>query len=142
MTQNEFKTIETPEPPKKKKKIRKERSMHLTGIFRSIINGEILTRDAVLRLMPFIFYLCFLFILYIANSYNYESNIKEASKLSDQLIELEYDYITTQADLVYIKQQSEIAARLDSLKSGIKESVLPPKIKIFENKEINSDVKP
>jgi hypothetical protein len=142
MTENEFKTVEASEPPKERKKERKERNMHLTGIFRSIINGEILTKDAVLRLMPFIFYLCFLFILYIANSYNYESNIKEASKLSDQLIELEYEYITTQADLVYIKQQSEIAARLDSLNTGIEESVLPPKIKIFENKKINSNVKP
>ncbi|MCK9612221.1 MAG: FtsL-like putative cell division protein [Bacteroidales bacterium] len=129
MTQNEFKT-ETNETVKEKKKIKKTHELRLWSIFRSILNGEVLTTQAVLKLLPFVFYLCFLVALYIGNSYNYERGIKKASILSDQLIELENEYIKTQSELMLIKLQSEVAKRLDSLKTGIKEPETPPKSKI------------
>lgn len=140
MSKNEFKPEEPQETVKEKKKVRNVRESRLTSTFRSILNGEILTRDAVLRLLPFGLYLTFLLILYIANSYNYEKNIRRTSEIRNQLIELEYEYLTTKSDLMHISKQSEIARRLDSLGTGIKESVVPP-VKFFE-KQSNSKVKP
>lgn len=142
MSKNEFKPEEPQqEPVKEKKKVRKVRESRLTSTFRSILNGDILTRDAVLRLLPFGLYVSFLIILYIANSYNYEKNIRRTSDIRNQLIELEYEYITTKSDLMHISKQSEIAHRLDSIGTGIKESVVPP-IKFFDNKQVDSKVKP
>ena len=137
MAKNEFKPVEKEEQPvKEKKKVKKVRESRLKNTFKSILNGEILTRGEALRLLPFGLYLCFLAVLYIGNSYNYEKNIRKTSEIRDQLIELEYEYITTQSDLMHISQQSSIAHRLDSLGSGIRESVVPP-LKIFDqnNKE-------
>ncbi len=136
MEQNEYKHIEEQEPVNEgKKKVGKKRKPTIGHTIISILNGEILTREIVLRLLPFGLYLCLLAILYIANSYNYEKNIRKTTQLKDQLIELEYDYITTKSNLMHISQQSEIALRLDSLGTGIKESVVPP-MKIFDQNKV------
>lgn len=143
MSKNEFKPAETPEEPvKKKEKAKKSGDNRLMVTFRSILNGEILTRRAMLRLLPFVLYLCFLIVLYIGNSYNYEKNIKEATKIKDELIELESEYIKIQSDLMYIKHQSKLAQRLDSLNTGIKESIVPPVLKIFDKGPTDGNTKP
>ncbi len=118
-----------------KKKDRRDKRQNLGSIFRSILNGEILTREAMLKLMPFGLFLCLLAVLYIANSYNYEKNIRKTTQLRDELIELKDEFITTQSDLTHASQQSEIAFRLDSLGTGIKESVVPP-MKIQDDNSI------
>jgi hypothetical protein len=137
MAKNEYKPVETQEPVKEKERVKKVRESRLTMTFRSILNGEILTREAVLRLLPFGLYITFLTILYIANSYNYEKNIRRTLEIRNQLIELQYEYITTKSDLMHISQQSEIAKKLDSLETGIEESIVPP-LKIFVKKQPDS----
>lgn len=141
MEKNEFKQVapEEQEPVEEKKKAKKAKKPSLMVTLRSILNGEILTRDAALRLLPFGLFLCFLAVLYIANSYNYEKNIRKTQQIRDQLIELKDEYITTQSDLMHISQQSEIAHRLDSLGTGIKESVIPPMKIMDQNNKKNKE---
>lgn len=135
MGKNELKPVETEkqEPVAEKKKAGKDKKPSLKTTLRSILNGEILTRAKVIRLLPFALFLCLLAFLYIANSYNYERYIRKTSQTSNELIELKDEYITTQSELTHISQQSEIAFRLDSLGTGIKESVVPP-MKILDQK--------
>jgi hypothetical protein len=114
--------VKTPKPAKKESRLGKA--------FRSILDGSILTRDNVVRLLPFIFFLTFLIIIYIANSYWAEKTIRQTEKVRKEIKELELEYISVKSDYMVCSKQSSVAVRLDSLYSGIKESVIPPK-KIF-----------
>jgi hypothetical protein len=135
MAKNEYreKEEEIKEEPKqekvKKPKAPKKES-RLGKAFMSIIDGSILTRDNVLRLLPFIFFLTFLIIVYIANSYYSEKTIRQTERVRKEIKELELEYISVKSDYMVCSKQSSVAVRLDSLSSGIKESVVPPK-KIF-----------
>jgi hypothetical protein len=131
MAKNEFKDVEVEEPVKEKTKPQKPKESRLGISLRTILDGSILTRDAVVRLLPFGLYLTFLIVAYIGNSYYSEKIIRRTSKVRNELKELEYEYISTKSDLMQVSKQSEVAIRLDSLKTGVKESLVPP-IKIFE----------
>lgn len=93
-------------------------------MIQSILGGGFLTKDGVVNQLPFLFYATFLAILYIANIYYAEKDIREFNALKKELKELRYEYITSKSSLMNISKQSEIAKRL--LGSGIKESVVPP----------------
>ena len=78
--------------------------------------------------------------IYIANSYYSEKIIRKTTKVRNELKELDYEYISSKSDLMHISKQSEVATHLDSLQTGVKESVVPP-IKIFENKQTENNNK-
>jgi hypothetical protein len=131
MAKNEFKNIEVEETVIEKPKSPKPKESRLGISLRTILDGSILTRDSVVRLLPFGIYLAFLIVAYIGNSYYSEKIIRRTNKVRNELKELEYEYISTKSDLMHTSKQSEVALRLDSLKLGVKESIVPP-IKIFE----------
>jgi hypothetical protein len=131
MAKNEFKISEVEDAVIEKPKPSKPKESGLGISLRTILDGSILTRDAVVRLLPFGIYLAFLIVAYIGNSYYSEKIIRKTNKVRNELKELEYEYISTKSDLMHVSKQSEVAIRLDSLKLGVKESIVPP-IKIFE----------
>jgi hypothetical protein len=98
----------------------------------SIMDGTILTKDKVVRLLPFVLYLTLLIIIYVANSYYAEKTMIQMDRLKQELEELRYQYISSKSNLMFIGQQSEVAKRLE--KQGIKESKIPPH-KIIQEKE-------
>jgi len=125
---------EQPAPVKKKRK----RTIHLTNrnisfskTAASILDGSFLTRENLLRQIPFILFITFLGIIYIANSYNAEKTIIEISKTKKELEELRYEYITTKSALMFQSKQSEVAYRLSA--SQVKESLVPP-VKLIAKK--------
>ena len=134
MAKNEYreeqKVEEEPKQEKAKKPKPPKKESRLGKAFRSVLDGSILTRDNVVRLLPFIFFLTFLIIVYIANSYWAEKTIRQTEKVRKEIKELELEYISVKSDYMVCSKQSAVAVRLDSLYSGIKESVVPPK-KIF-----------
>lgn len=136
MAKNEYRAPEEeeikeePKQEKTKKQNPAKKESRLGKAFMSIIDGSILTRDNVLRLLPFIFFLTFLIIVYIANSYYAEKTIRQTEKVRKEIKELELEYISVKSDYMVCSKQSSVAVRLDSLRSGIKESVVPPR-KIF-----------
>ncbi|HLO91962.1 MAG TPA: FtsL-like putative cell division protein [Lentimicrobium sp.] len=100
----------------------------------SVLDGSFLTRDNLLRQIPFIIFITFLGIFYIANSYNAEKTIIEISRTKKDLEELRYEYITTKSSLMFQSKQSEVAYKLMS--SQVKESLVPPvKLVIKKDKE-------
>lgn len=98
----------------------------------SVIGGSFLTRNYVIRLLPFLLYLMVLGVIYIANTYYAEKKVIESDRLTRELKELRYEYITTRSELMQYGRQSEIAVKLRE--TGVQESKTPPaKIKIGNN---------
>lgn len=91
---------------------------------RTILDGSFLTREKVIRLIPFILYLMLLAIIHIANSYRAEKSWFEINALKSQMDELRYHYITSKSELMSIGRQAEVALRLKDI--GLKEATQPP----------------
>jgi hypothetical protein len=90
-----------------------------------ILNGNFLTSDGMVSLLPYIFFVTFLALLYIANGYYAENKIREINSMGNEIKELRSEYITTKSELMFKSKQSEVARALEPV--GIKESVVPPK---------------
>lgn len=92
-----------------------------------IIDGSILTKDEVVRQLPFILFLTFIAIIYIGNRYHAERVVRETSKLRNELKDLRAEAITTASELMYISKQSEVVKLIDNNKLGLYELIEPPK---------------
>ena len=92
---------------------------------KNILTGDIISKDKLLNSMPFILFLTFLGILYIANGYWAEKTIKDLYRTNKEVKELRSEYITIKSELEIMKQQSQIASIIEDL--GLKESTSPPK---------------
>jgi len=105
---------------KKKKRISKP--------IQSLLEGDYLSREGVVKNLPFLAYLGIIAIIYIANTYYAEKTFKEIETTKTELKELRYQYITTKSTLMYLSKQSEIAGRAQLI--GLMETKVPP-YKIF-----------
>jgi hypothetical protein len=94
----------------------------------------IITAETATRVLPFILFLAFLGMIYIANRHFAERNIRDIDKITKEVKDLSYDYKTTKAELAYKSTLTEVAKRADTL--GIRESVQPPQ-KIVTEEENN-----
>jgi hypothetical protein len=97
-----------------------------------LLNGQFLSGPVFIRQLPFLLYLCFLALIYIAYGYFTESTVKQIYRVDAELKELKAEYLTSQAELQLIRQQSNIAEAIKVL--GLEESTVPPK-KIVINAE-------
>ena len=135
MSENTFKepeVIEEPEVVKEKPKKKKRKANPVVKGVQSVMDGTILTRDKVVKSLPFLLYIAFLAMLYIGNSYYAEKKIIEIEKVKKELKELRSENITTKSKLMFYSRQSEVMKRI--MPYGIKESLLPPN-KIFAEKD-------
>ncbi|MBL7138060.1 MAG: hypothetical protein ISS17_04730 [Bacteroidales bacterium] len=94
----------------------------------SLLEGEFLTREGVVKNLPYLAFLAIIAIIYIANTYSAEKTFKEIEATKLELKELRYQYITTKSTLMFLSKQSEIAGRAKQL--GLTETKVPP-YKIF-----------
>ena len=93
----------------------------------SIFSGSFLSKESTLKKLPFIFFLCFLAICYIASGYYADDQIRGVNRLTNEIKELRTQYIVVKDSLVIKSKQTEVAKALDKTQTGIKESVVPPK---------------
>lgn len=120
--------IPAQEKPKAKKK-------KITPL-KSIIQGTILTREKVVNQLPFLIYIVFIAVLYIANSYNADKAIIESTRIKKANEEYRYAYISTHSKLMNVSRQSELARKL--VTTGLKELKVPPrKIIVTQNTDKN-----
>jgi hypothetical protein len=121
---NKFKTIQQQDELQEKK----SRASKPNKISRSILNifsGHFLSKENVIRQLPFILFLTLMGLGYIANGYYAEKSYREISRVNSKLKELKSEYIIIKSELMYVSKQSEIARSVVSL--GLKESTVPPK---------------
>jgi hypothetical protein len=90
----------------------------------SVFSGTFLTNEKNLKHLPYILFLAFVAILYIANGYYADDKIREFNKTTNQLKELRSEYISTKSELMFASKQSEVAKSAEKL--GLKEPVVPP----------------
>ena len=93
--------------------------------FKSLVTGSFLSKEKVIESLPFLFFLTFLGICYIANGYQAEKVIRQLYKTSNVLKELRSEYITTKSDLMIISRQSQVASATAEM--GLRELTSPPK---------------
>lgn len=96
--------------------------------FRQIIDGSLLTRQAVLRQLPFILFLTLLAVLYIANRYNAMRMTRQVNELQAEIRELRARSITIAAELMNLSRQSQVAKMVQEKGLDLKESVTPPRV--------------
>ena len=105
-----------------------------------VFDGSLLTRDTVVRQLPFVLFITFLIILYIGNRYHAEKVIRETMQLQTELKELRARAISTASELEFISRQSEVAKLVESKGLGLKEAVEPPiKITVAKSRKRNED---
>jgi hypothetical protein len=97
------------------------------GGFRDILTGNILNKEAVAGQIPYILFLAFLAIFYIANRYKYEKLVREGQNLQLEVRDLRAESITTASQLMFISKQSQVSRLVDEKGLGLEESVVPPK---------------
>lgn len=74
-----------------------------------VINGNVLTREYVVRNLPFIVFLTFLMLTYIGLGYYAGSRVKKIEQLKSEIIELKSEYLTHSTELNMISGQKQIA---------------------------------
>ncbi len=102
---------------------------------RQLLDGSLLANETVVRNIPFILFLTGLAILYITNSTTAEKNRRELARLTEEVKELRYKYISTKSGVMFLSNQSQISQRLKE--TEIRESTVPP-VKIFIKKTSGS----
>ncbi len=110
-----------------------------TGL-KAILTGSFLSRESLLQVLPFVFFMTFLGVCYIANGYQAQKVFRNLSKTGNEIKELRSEYITTKSELMYISKQSQVAAATAPF--GLKELTTPPnKIELTkkEKEEILND---
>ncbi len=145
--EGETEVKETAKEPKEKSKAAAERKekkskgksivVFISEFFLSIINGTFLTKDNMLKSVPYFFFLTFLAIIYIANTYYAEKMVRITDRTKHDLKELRYEHITTKSQLMLLSKQSEVLKRL--IGTGLKESVVPPEKIFIKTDQVNTD---
>jgi hypothetical protein len=96
-------------------------------VLRNILDGSILTRDAVIGQLPFIGFLTLIAVLYIGNRYHAEGILRQTVKLQAELKELRAESITSASKLMFASKQSEVARMVKEHGLGLEEAVEPPR---------------
>ena len=92
--------------------------------FVSIISGGFLAEENALSSLPFLLYVAFLGMLYIANGYYAHNRLKDLDSLDTRIGELRTQYIIAKDKLMYLSKESELNKATSE--QGPKESVVPP----------------
>jgi hypothetical protein len=101
---------------------------------RDLIDGNVLTRKAVLKQSRFILLLVLIAFLSIANRNHAEKTVIHLNRLQSDVKELRSRSISTSSELVRISRQSEVMRLVTRYELGLEENLEPPK-KLIQNKE-------
>ena len=93
----------------------------------NVVSGSFLSKETTLKNLPFIIFLSFLAICYIANGYYADDQVRKVNRLTNEIKELRTQYIVVKDSLVIKSKQTEVAKALALQLTGIKESVVSPK---------------
>ncbi len=111
------------------------RELKKAGTLKGLLAGSLLTKEKVVRQLPFILFLTGLAFIYIGNRYHAEKLVRENSRLQDEVRELRARALSTSAELMHLSKQSEVLHLLKEKNMGLRESVTPPRKIVVEEKE-------
>lgn len=132
---NAFKKEETQEDvkPAKAAPVLAADGEHMVGKILNKVNimGYV-SKDLLVNVMPYIFFLMVFALLYIGNSYHADKMIRAIDKTGKEIKEMRSEYIASKSDLMQMSKQSAVATQVE--KYGIKESIVPPRKIVVEQK--------
>jgi len=102
--------------------------------FRDLVDGNVLTRKAVLKQSRFILLLVLLAFFSIANRNHAEKTVIRLNRLQRDVKEMRSKSISTSSELVKKSRQSAVKRLVDNYELGLEENLEPPK-KLIQNKE-------
>ena len=108
-----------------------------TAGLKSVLGGTVLASEKVTNLLPFVFFIAFMFIALITNRYWTEKTIKQIDLVRDSLKEYKTESVIHETQLMYINRPSEVTKKVIERKIDLIEPVEPAKkIKVekLENK--------
>ena len=94
------------------------------NFFSLFLRKGFITPDEATRALPFILFLSFLAMIYIANRHLAETYLRDIDKYGKEVKELSWDYKSTKAELAFKSTLTEVVKRADTL--GVKVSLDPP----------------
>src|SRR3954463_10131393 len=93
----------------------KEKKVHLRKLF---------GHQWMVKNIPFFLFLALLAVLYIFNGHYSDKTIKDISKTSKELKELQYEYKTLKSEVMFRSKESELSKAVEPL--GLKQLSEPP----------------
>ena len=109
---------------KEKKQQKKKGSGKFAKSLVRLFSGDLLSKDNVVSLLPYVFFLTFLGIVYIANGYYAQGIVRNLQKTGNEVKELRSEFITIKSELNYRSKQSQVARATAAI--GVYESTTPP----------------
>lgn len=129
---NQFRTSVEPEEEEAKLAQKEEPKLKMpvkdgsvSVFFRKLFTEGAVSKESATDILPYLIFLCVLGMIYIANSHMAIKNIRDIDKLGREVKELNWEYKSLKADLMFKSKMTEVAKRVDTL--GIKELIEPPK---------------
>ena len=92
--------------------------------FRDILNGTFLTGDGITTHIPYLLFMCGIFLLYISLGYKFENIEREKMKTEHALEEVTAEYKTLRSELESRLQQSRVESATAFL--GLEQPMEPP----------------
>ena len=89
-----------------------EKSKNRRNGLKSLLGGNLLASEKVLKQMPFVFFLVFLSILLISNRYWSEKTIRKMETVQDSIKELRAESVTYETELMKMNRPSEIVEKV------------------------------
>lgn len=123
---------------KKQKESEEKNSKKKSRPLSSILSGTFLMKEEVVQHLPYVFFLVFLGLLYIANGYMAEDAVRTINVLNKDIEELRSEYITSKSRLMYTSKQSELIRIIDQKGLGLEESYQPPKKIVVPEKQFKT----
>ena len=104
--------------------------------FKDVLSGDIFGSQVLLKHLPYLVFLVFLALVYIAIGYAAEDSVRQINKDKAELKEMRSEYITIKSDLMYATKQSELIKILQEKGFQLEESFEPPKKIEISEKEL------
>ncbi len=87
--------------------------------FNALVSMENITANA-----PFILFLFFLVLVYIGNTHEMETTVRDIDRTKDQLKQVRWRYMSAKSELMYNCKQTEVASAVRTM--GLRELKSPP----------------
>ena len=85
---------------------------------------RLLNYHSIVKQVPFFLFLAFLAVVYIYNGHYADKTIRNINKISKEVKELQYEYITVKSEVMFRSKPSELVKAVEPL--GLKELVQSP----------------
>ncbi|GAB4379392.1 MAG: hypothetical protein Kow0075_09910 [Salibacteraceae bacterium] len=100
------------------------------------LSGQMLTQESVIRHLPYLLFLAFLGLIYIANGYMAEASVRRMNALQQEIKELRSEQISMKSELNNTIIESELKKIIAQRQMGLEESVTPPKKLVVEPRKL------